>query len=565
VASESMDRQADLRAVSDELEAARSRIEERFVEGGRALMTAYDIVARLLGAIEGITGALDDQTCDAAAARLTATLAGLADLAATDAAAGRRLASVLSDGEAIAPRIRDMQRSLRYLTTCAMETRIAGAGVTEFAQFADDVDKYVGSAIEQIDVFADKVGELSGQVAAACAGGGNLAQRVPAVSSMLTDALAAVHHRRAELRRLASGVEGVARSVQDKVGKVLSALQVGDVARQRIEHVQAGIAILIDELGRCGSERQAEALAGVGIRLLAAQTSALIADFAEQTRVVVASIEGLAGEAEHVLALTGRAGGDSGEAMQTIEAGVALARGVVKDIELSGNLAAAAYAATKRVATELLSNMGNIGNIRSVRDDIRCLAINAYLRSNRLGAKGRAVGVVAAEMNTYAARLGVAAEDILQRLSAMRETAEHIDGETGGRHIDIVGEIDGAVVTLREASGRTGRFLAETAESGNAVAERIAHIARDIDFRRDLGEHLDACRRLFGGDDGRGPAADADRYAGFSERLYAVYTMAAERDIHQRILKVANAASGAPMLAPAAAPGGEELFDDVLF
>ncbi len=105
------------------------------------------------------------------------------------------------------------------------------------------------------------------------------------------------------------------------------------MARQRIEHVQAGIAILLDELDRCGSERQAEALTQVGIRLLAAQTSALIKDFAEQTRLVVASIEGLADQAERVLALTGKAGYGSGDAMQAIEDGVGLTRGVVGDIE----------------------------------------------------------------------------------------------------------------------------------------------------------------------------------------------------------------------------------------
>ena len=132
--------------------------------------------------------------------------------------------------------------------------------------------------------------------------------------------------RRSGLRKLAVGPADVAKSVQEKVGKVLSALQAGDVARQRIEHVQAGIAILLDEQAKCGTDRQVEVLSQAGIRLLAAQTSALIADFAEQTRVVVASIEGLAGEAKHVLALTGRTGGDSGEAMQAIEAGVALGR-----------------------------------------------------------------------------------------------------------------------------------------------------------------------------------------------------------------------------------------------
>ena len=552
----------DLRAVSDQLEAARSRIEERFVEGGKALMAAYDIVARLLSAIDGITGALDDHACDEAATRLTATLKGLTNLVEAETAAGRRLASILADGEAITPRTRDMQRSLRYLTTCAMETRIAGAGVTEFAQFADDVDKYVGSAIGQIDVFAAKVGELSNQLAAACADGkgSSLEAQVSAVSSTLTEALEAVQSRRAGLKRLAAGTADVAKSVQEKVGKVLSALQVGDVARQRIEHVQAGIAILLDELPRCGSEQQAEALTHVAIRLLAAQTSSMIKDFTEQTRVVVVSIEGLAGEAERVLALNGKAGCGGGETMQAIEEGVSLTRNVVGDIERSGTLAAAAYAATKQVANELLSNMGNIGNIRSVRDDIRCLAINAYLRSNRLGARGRAVGVVAAEMNTYAARLGVAAEDILQRLSAMRESAAGIDTGNRSRHVDIVSEVDGAVATLREASTRTNLHLKEAAESSNAIAERIGHIARDIDFAKDLGEHLEACRRLFGSDGHLALAEDAKDHAGFSERLLAIYTMAAERDIHRAILGGGNA----PALA-AAPKESEDLFDDVLF
>lgn len=560
--SDGMSRRPDLRAVSDQLEAARSRIEERFVEGGKALMAAYDIVARLLAAIDGVTGALDDHACDEAATRLTATLKGLTDLVESEAVAGKRLASVLANGEAITPRTRDMQRSLRYLTTCAMETRIAGAGVVEFAQFADDVDKYVGSAIGQIDIFAAKVGELSAKLAAACEGGKNssLDAQVSAVSSTLSSALDALHHRRAGLRRLAAGTSEIAKSVQEKVGKVLSALQVGDVARQRIEHVQAGIAILMDEVARCESEQKAEALAEVAIRLLAAQTSAMIKDFTEQTRVVVASIEGLAKEAERVLALNDRAGG-GGDSMHAIEEGVSMARSVVGDIERSGVLAAEAYAATKQVATELLSNMGNIGNIRSVRDDIRVLAINAYLRSNRLGAKGRAVGVVAAEMNTYAARLGVAAEEILRRLSAMREAAAGIDAEGHGQSVDIVGEVDGAVATLREASARTSLHLKEATESGNAIAERIGHIAREIDFAKDLGEHLEACRRLFGSDGHLGLAEDLKDYTGFSERLFAVYTMAAERDIHRAILGAGNA----PAPAPAPVKESEDLFDDVLF
>lgn len=557
---------ADLRAVSDELEAARSQIEQRFVEGGQALMAAYDIVTRLKDAIEGVTGALDDRTCEEAGARLTATLNGLGDLVKAETAASQRLHGILTDGQQISPRIDDMQRSLRYLSICAMETRIAGAGVPEFMQFADDVVKYVSSAASQIDVFACKVGKLTSEIAVAVSGEGNsaLSTRVPAVSAQLVQALGGVRQRRAELRDLATSAAKVAAVVQERVGKVLSALQIGDVTRQRIEHVQTGIAILEDQMERCVSERQANDLAAVGTRLLSAQTSALIKDFGEQTRVVVSTIEDLAGDASRLVALTSKAGGNDCDAIRAIERGVGLARDMVRDIEVSGERAVSAYGATRQVATELLSNMGNIGNLRSVRDDIRCLAINAYLRSNRLGSDGKAVGVVAAEMNTYAARLGVAAEGILRSLSDMQTMAGTLEAADGPR-LDLVGELDSAVATLRDAHDRMGHFLTEAAEDGNAVAARIGHIARDIDFRRDLGERLEASRRLFGTPASLVEASDSEDHAAFSEQVFAIYTMASERDVHRSILKV-SAATPAMIVTTAAVTAEEDdSLDDMLF
>jgi len=552
----------DLHAVSGELEAARSQIEERFVEGGKALMAAHDIVTRLMETIAGITGALDDKACDDAAMRLTATLTGLADLVRAEAAAGHRLKTILAEGEAISPRIQDMQRSLRYLSICAMETRVAGAGVPEFIQFADDVVKYVGSAVGQVDVFADKVGQLTGQVATAVAqDGSSLASRVPAVSSQLTDALDAVKRRRSELLTLALGAAKIAGAVQQRVGKVLSALQIGDVTRQRIEHVQMGAAILLEQLEQCATPRQADGLAEVGTRLLAAQTSALIKDFADQTRVVVGTIEELAGDAGRLIGLTDKVGNGGCDAIQAIERGVGLARDVVGGIEVSGAHAVKAYDATRQVATELLSNMSNIGNLKNVRDDIRCLAINAYLRSNRLGSEGKAVGVVAAEMNTYAAKLGVAAEGILNSLAEMQATADAF-GETATR-IDLGAELSGAMATLSDANTRMNHFLAEAMQNGTAVANRIGHIAREVDFRKDLGERLEACRRLFGSPEHVMTGThQTDDHAAFSERLFSVYTMAAERDVHQSILRVGGTGAHA---TTAVAVEDSDALDDLLF
>jgi methyl-accepting chemotaxis protein len=552
----------DLGIIAERLEAARSLIEERFLAGGTALMAAHDIVGHLLDALDGVVGSLDDNACEAASARVEATLSGLAALAKAEDAARARLATILADGEAIGPRIRDMQGSLRYLATCAVETRIAGAGVPEFVTFADDVAKYVASAVEQVNVFSGRVNELNGQIAIARnAGGAGVTDEMPSLFSTLHGALQAVRRHHGDLARLASAASKAARAVQAKVATVLAALQIGDMTRQRIEHVQTGIATLQELLAACAEPAAATALKAVGHKVLAAQTAALMQDFVSETRTIVATIDGFSEDARRILDLSGRATGDCGQTLKAIETGVGEARGLVSEVAAASRLANEAYAATKRVATELLNNMGNIGNLRNVRDDIRCLAINAYLRSNRLGDKGRAVGVVAAEMNTYATRLGVAAEGILGCLSAMDKTAAEIASQADT--VDLVSELDGAMLTLREASGRTDRAIAETARNGNAAAERIGRIAAELDFRHGLGDLLDECRVLFGSAAAlTGAPATDPAFADFSGRLYRLYTMAGERDVHRRVLAVGLPSETAP--APTAA-AADSLLDDALF
>ncbi len=167
-------------------------------------------------------------------------------------------------------------------------------------------------------------------------------------------------------------------------------------------------------------------------------------------------------------------------------------------------------------------------------------------------------------MNTYAARLGVAAEGILRSLSDMQTTAGTLETADGPR-LDLVGELDDAVAMLRDAHDRMGHFLTEAAEDGNAVAERIGHIARDINFRRDLGERLEACRRLFGTPTGFGNSGDSEEHAAFSEKVFSIYTMASERDVHRSILKVSAATPAMIVTTATVAADEDDSLDDMLF
>ncbi|WP_237152209.1 hypothetical protein [Oryzibacter oryziterrae] len=554
----------DLRPLAERLEAARVLIEERFLKGGAALMSAFDIVSGLMDSLEGVTGALGD-TADEAAANLISTMAGMQALVASEGATRSQLAGVLADARAIPPLIREMQGQLRYLATCAIETRIAGAGIPEFAGFADDVANYVANASEQVGIFSVRVNELAAQLSLACEDHGTIgiAEKAPATARLLQEAADGVRQRGRDLAKLAQRAEVVARGVQGKVSSALSALQIGDVTRQRIEHVHAGIAMLSEALAEPALAEPANGYE-VGRHLLSAQTSSLTHDFVVQTRAIVSNIEGFAVEASRIVELTRSARSDGADPMKAIEHGVSMARGLVRDIEEAGHKATGAYVATKKVANELLSNMGSIGNLRNVRDDIRCLAINAYLRSNRLGPKGRAVGVIAAEMNTYAARLGVAAEGILSRLAAMQQAAAAIDA-SGEAPEGLVGQIDAAAAALRQASQLTDRHMLEVTRNSDAVADRIGRIAGEVDFRHGLGEALEDCCKMFG------PGAVFARTGGFDARLkdfsiqlYRVYTMASERDIHRDILPL-GLEEVAQSTKVNKAIDDDDNFDDALF
>ncbi len=70
-----------------------------------------------------------------------------------------------------------------------------------------------------------------------------------------------------QIAQVADRVRILARDISKNVGRILAALQIGDISRQRAEHVQSGLGIL-DELDR--SKRQLR-LRAAGEILLAAQ------------------------------------------------------------------------------------------------------------------------------------------------------------------------------------------------------------------------------------------------------------------------------------------------------
>ncbi|SON53975.1 Methyl-accepting chemotaxis protein 1 [Hartmannibacter diazotrophicus] len=563
---------SDLDEIANRLQHARAGIEERFIDGGTALMSTHDIVDTLIRTIGEITGALEAGAIARTPEGLRQTVQELSALAETERMRQETLARVLKEGQASEPLIQQMNKALGYLKTCAMATRITGAGMDELTSFADDISSYVGDAAHQVARFSEKVSGFNGRLAEACANGGKVTaaygNKIPDVAEALTSAAEAIAARRDELDDVAATVCRLAEGVRTRVAKVLSALQIGDVTRQRIEHVEAGVD-LVRQMARRRPGARPDAFETLALQLLHAQVEALTDDFQCQTRDIVGIIHGFAGEAQSILALHGMAGGPSTgtDGIAEAEAAVRVARHFVRDIEDSRARAREACLETIETVSDLLSNIGSIGNLRNVRDDIRCLAINAYLRSYRLGPKGRSVGVIATEMGLVAEKLGGHVDDVLGQISSLETATSDLRMAEGEEQGALTGRLDDVMGLLREVNGRMDALLADLTRQGGAAASTIGEIAGGIDFQKGLGQTLTECTSLLASQGGMADKAAAladERLEAFSDQLFALYTMAAERDVHQKFIPVHSAAP-APAAEGAAIADDEDLFEDALF
>ncbi len=144
---------------------------------------------------------------------------------------------------------------MRYLRTFAVTVKITGAGLPEFAGFAQEILERIYSGTDEVNGFAAHLDEPARRKSKVAL---TLRHRHPPRAipkpfppwpgALQDDARKIAEHRQ-NLAAIARDVCAIARGVQSKVASTLSALQIGDITRQRIEHVQSTFALLDEFLG----------------------------------------------------------------------------------------------------------------------------------------------------------------------------------------------------------------------------------------------------------------------------------------------------------------------------
>ncbi|OJF91423.1 hypothetical protein AX761_22510 [Rhizobium sp. 58] len=557
------------------LESARSQIEQRFLAGGEILISVLDVLNRLLSTLDNLAKSLDAETAQSTADQLAQTVSQISLLPQLEHDRQQRLEDVTKTEKALRSYVDDMQETLRYLRTFAITAKITGAGIEDFAGFAEEI-------IERIQLGSTQVNQLSANILALGATLGIASTRgrqtlegyrksVPAIVASLSSNVSELGAQRRHLADIAARVSDLTRKVQGRVSVTLSAMQIGDITRQRIEHCQAAFSILDAYLdspeGRALPFDELNRLSLVIRHLVSQQLNQITTDFDRESGTIVGTIAGFNTDIAGLLELHGemepKGGAGTNSAMRILERDVTAARTVVGDIEKAADAANELGCGTIATVRELLDG---VETIKLIRTDIQYMALNTNLRCSRLGEEGRAINVVTGELRGFAGKLDETAQSILEELQVLQANATKLgdsQSETDrGEPLDT--KLENALNAIRSAGDMMEEDLVVLRGCGYDIATKVTASVAKLDYRAQLGDVLTGCAQQaadlaaedFPPTDGL-EAALSD----VGGKIAKVYTMVKEREVHAVIF---GSAAAAPNLT-VVSNDEDDLFESALF
>lgn len=531
-------------ALVERLEIARSRIEERFLAGGAAILSILDALTKLVGSLDQLTSSLDAEAAEQTMAELEASVAHLSQL--IDLEAGRQdgFRLILTTQHTMRPQIANMQETLRYLRTFALTAKITGAGIPDFAGFAEEILRRIQDGTRQVDELSAELGQLGKGLGPVIERGETILDAyraaIPNIVSDLSNGVARITDHRRQLMGHAAAVKTVAGRIQAKLASLLSAMQIGDMTRQRIEHCQSSFVILEELLASdvavSLTPLEREALARTVRELVAMQLDQTIEEFTRDTNSILATVSSFDSDLMEIgsvrLLIKGESG--TGNAMQELETGIGSARDAVQQIEKVAQEAAAMGRSTASTVDELVAG---IGIVKVVRTDIHYMALNTNLRCSRLGEEGKAINVVTAELRNFAAQLDETSGKVLTALGELEAAALSLGGPNEAcEDISLDERLERALSRIREAGDKMeSGFDGLSTQSEFAEGEMSKSLAR-LNFDTDLGDVLRQCADGLALDrrhTSSAPEGAATQLLG--QRILKLYTMASERELHARM------------------------------
>ncbi len=467
-----------------------------------------------------------------------------------------------------------MVRTLKVLeiTTRIESARLGNLG-TGFTTLADDVKSLAAKIIQNTDKIRDHTFLLERQVGSAREQGQKqLRRQEELLQGMFAELYSGISdlegmraHSAGLVRELADG----SRQVTESMGQVIASVQFHDITRQQVEHVEEILEQAMTETSSAADTDPAGMASWVRdvLRLQAPQLGQAREMFCRAVDDLIASLDSIA---DNVAGLDQKissvAYADDGRGASVLDAIRAHIRGVVQAMQATSDQVAEASRAMSHMAETIAKVSTFVDDIEDIGTEIELIALNASVKAAHTGEQGRALGVLAVEIQhlSMAARSHTGkVSDTLQRISRVADDMTRLAGSCDVAEMasEIQSGFEAVLTRLAELDQELRDNTSHLSQLGSVLVGEIRATSRSIDFHHQVSRELQDLETMIHNLESRfAPhAAELDQ-ARQPEKLrdqLARYTMDSERLVHLAVL------GHAAQDGHGAGDDSVDLFDDV--
>ncbi|MFZ5995116.1 MAG: methyl-accepting chemotaxis protein [Thermodesulfobacteriota bacterium] len=384
------------------------------------------------------------------------------------------------------------------------------------------------------------------------------------ISQQIMGVLDMVDMASAQMTRLSEQIDHFSERILREVGEIVSALQFQDITRQQVEHVQEtlteiGCSLDGKNLKKCTSEELSIVYRNLAVQL--SQLRNVRSEITTAGQNIMTALEEIGREIEghvrHVAAAIGETSGGKGDnALAMLEPQMEALGQQLKNSFLLSEVLFKTIGNVSGLVERIGSNQAKINKTRL---DMKILALNAQVQAARLGGDGRALSVLAEDMQHLSDSWSAVAEETASLLQnavnvaadlkdKLEDVLEHCRSQTAKSQE----RASNAVLLLQTASDKTGSAVESINQASRSLGEDVTALGKTIKFPQlaesglertishlehlqdEIGKRLSPEeRRLING------ASTLDRTA---ER----YTMESERRMHTHALQQLKPVADAP-------------------
>ncbi|MFC7050091.1 hypothetical protein [Emcibacter nanhaiensis] len=547
--------------IEERLAASRSVIEQDFSDMGARLADSARLLNEISATHANTAATLESEEFKRAISQLRGIRDKILEMIQPVADSHDYLGHLANMAAAISKPISNLCRTVKTIGIVAVNARISAAslnaGKEDFEVFTMGMTKLALSAADAVQALSTSYDEMSSSLAMARTANADLSARqsssVNQILTRLNSHLEVLEEQNARAATKSVEYAQLLRQITSRIGAAVSALQIGDTTRQRIEHVEQALATLRTHENDSHDGGGQEAIIAVVCSLQVEQLEDAVSEYDGRIADLIATLRALTSDASVLV----RESDNSADSLLS-SGGTALAD-LVDDLhrlhalfaEVRDTRAGLADVAEKVMRTFSVMTT-HIDAVHKIEEDMRLVSLNTTIQCGRLGTEGRTLSVIAQELHGLTGETVTAASAIMEILAdadgMIKETVAEEEGSEGLDLETVETEASSATEVLEAIVSRTHEAVTNVGRQAPHAIGLIEETVNSVILRQELSgnwrwakgelEALSATNIEWAGT----PAA-----LNLLSELRARYTMDSERNVHDRLLgEPSDVASGDP-------------------